>query len=180
LNAANESSGISRSETIDLARQLTRRAVHEVVRATGGRTTARQVFRDRPDLDMTVTEVEPLAGLRAATQLKHAAHRLTLDYARQAREDGRSWHEIGTGLGLGGPEPYCTSPAAAAYDYATRTGPPGRPIFAWVCPACRASVRDRGPEAGHPADCEEGHADGCPRLVAAAAQWTASWDEQDG
>jgi hypothetical protein len=70
--------------------------------------------------------------------------------------------------------------ADAAYHYATGTTAFGRSSFAWVCPACRDTVIDRGPQAGHPADREDGHADGCPRLATAIAAWSASWDDDGG
>ena len=169
----------SREKLWNLARQCAWRALHEIAQATGGRTAPRQVFNDRPDLDVMVVDVEPLAGRHAAAQFKLAARRLTLDYARQAREDGRSWQEIGIALGLGGLEDSDITLADAAYSYASGTAALGqRPAFAWVCPACRCTVMDRGPQAGHPSDCEEGHAEGCIRLAFATATWDAAWEDR--
>jgi hypothetical protein len=121
-------------KTVELARQWAQRAVLSIVRESGGQTVARPVFRDRPDLDMTVTENESLGGLQAAVQLKHAAMRLTLEYARQAREDGHSWQEIGVALGFVRLAESDVSVASAAYDYAVGTTALGRASFAWVCP----------------------------------------------
>jgi hypothetical protein len=166
----------------DEARQWTRRAVLDIVRQSGGRTVTRLTFRDRPDLDMTITDVEPMAGIRAVRQIEHSARALTRGYARQAREDGHAWHEIGAALGLSASAGHRGVPLAeAAYDevasdpdgeYARRYGR----TFSWTCPACRAAVRDKGPCDG-PADDEQGHADGCPRLRAAITAWEAQWDE---
>jgi len=166
----------------DEARQWTHRAVLDIVRQSGGRTVTRPMFRDRPDLHMTTTDVEPMAGIRAVRQVEHSARRLTREYARQAREDGHTWHEIGAALGLSASADHRGVPLAeAAHDdvagdpdgeYARRYGR----TFAWTCPACRAVVRDRGPCDG-PADDEQGHAGGCPRLSAAIAAWEAQWDE---
>jgi hypothetical protein len=69
--------------------------------------------------------------------------------------------------------------ADAAYDYAAGTTVFGRASFAWVYSACRSTVTDRGPQAGHPADTEEGHAGDCQRLAAEMAAWNASWEDED-
>jgi len=139
----------------------------------------RPVFRDRPDLDMTVTGAEPIAALQASVAIGHALCRITSDYVRQAREDGHSWPDIGAALGLAHAAEHGRSAAEAAYDQVA--GDPGfrARSFAWVCPACRGTVIDRGPEAGRPEDCEEGHAKDCPRLAAAVAAWDAQWSDED-
>jgi len=105
--------------------------------------------------------------------------RLVLDYARQARKEGHSWQEIGVALGFTAVADSGASVADAAYDYAAGTIGFGRASFAWVCSACRSTVIDRSPQAGHPANTEEGHADGCGRLAAEIAVWNASWDAED-
>ncbi len=171
--------GAFQLETVELARRRARRAVLEIVRETGGRMTTRPMFRNRPELDATVTDAEPMVGLRVATMLKFAARQLTLEYARQARESGHDWIEIGIALGFERLADSGVSAADAAYDYASGNAAFGRRSFAWVCPECHGTVIDRGPEAGSPADCEEGHADGCRRLATAIAVWNASW-EDDG
>jgi hypothetical protein len=88
--------------------------------------------------------------------------------------DGHSWPDIGAALGLAPAAGDGRSAAEAAYDQVT--GEPGfrTRAFAWVCPACHGTVLDRGPEAGRPEDCEEGHAKGCPRLAAAVTAWEPS------
>jgi hypothetical protein len=137
------------------------------------------VFRDRPDLNLTVTDADSVTGLESAAQLTSAVRRLILDYTRQAREDGHSWQEIGMALGLRAVRDSGISVGDAAYDYAAGTSGFGRPFFTWVCSACRGTVIDRGPQAGHPADTEEGHADDCRRLAAEIAAWNASWEAED-
>jgi hypothetical protein len=171
-----------RAKVAEAARQWTRRAVLDIVRQSGGRTVTRPMFSQRADLHTTTTDAEPMAGISAVRQVEHAAPGLTREYVRQAREDGHTWQEIGTALGLSASADHRGVPLAeAAYDditgdldgeYARRYGR----TFAWTCPACRAVVRDRGPCDG-PADDEQGHADGCPRLSAAIAAWEAQWDE---
>ena len=177
-------SGIRQTPTklADEARQWTRRAVLDIVRQSGGRVVTRPMFRDRPDLHMTTTDVEPIAGIRAVRQIEQAARALTREYARQAREDGHAWGEIGAALDLSASADHRGVPLAdAAYDevagdpdgeYARRYGR----SFTWTCPACRAVVREKCPCDG-PADDEQGHANGCPRLSAAIAAWEAQWDE---
>jgi hypothetical protein len=132
----------------ELAHSWARRAVLGIVRECGGQTVSRRILRDRPDLDVTVTDADPVSGLNAATKLKFAARRISIDYARQAREDGHSWQEIGVALGLGSEAEPDACVADAAYDYAT-----GNPAmferarsFGCVRPArARSLTADRGP-----------------------------------
>jgi hypothetical protein len=151
----------------------------KIAQELGENLVKRPVFRDRPDLGMTTKDVEPLLGLDVTARLKRAAHLLSLDYVRYAREAGHSWQEIATALDLIDSAGSEVGAAAAAYEYATRKSGGTWSSFAWVCPACRSTVVDRGPEAGHPADCEPGHQDGCSRLATAVVDWDASWGEED-
>ncbi len=139
----------------------------------------RPVFRDRPDLGMKITSAKPMLGMQIAAHLELAAKRLAAEYITHAREDGHTWHEIGVGLGLSSADESGTSAAEAAYEYAAGKPLLGRRSFSWVCPACNGAVTDRGPEAGHPADCEHGHHTNCPRLGAAVAKWHALWEGED-
>ena len=60
-----------------------------------------------------------MARLQAACHLEQAGRSVARDCIRNAREDGRSWHEIGVALGLGTEtEDRGISVAEAAYDYA--------------------------------------------------------------
>lgn len=171
------SSGTTRSQVADLARQWATRAVLGIARESGGRVVNRPAFPDRPDLNLTITGTNAMVGLQAAIALKHAARKLSLDYVRHAREDRHSWQDIGIALGFSDDPEAGISAAEAAYTYAAGTTPAWR-SFAWVCLQCRATIIDHGPEAGHPADCEQGHADDCTRLAAAVAAWTALWDNE--
>jgi hypothetical protein len=168
--------GAPGTQAADLGRQWAARAVLGIARESGGQIVHRPVFRDRPDLNLKLTAAEPMAGLRAATVLKWATRQLLLDYVRYAREDGHPWRDIGVGLGYSDDPGSGISAAEAAYDFAAGTISAWR-SFAWTCQHCRATIIDRGPEAGHPAECEDGHADGCGRLAAEVAAWTATWDE---
>lgn len=120
--------------------------------------------------------LEPLTGLHASRQVELAARHAAHDYVRRAREEGRSWHEIGQALGL---EPGADRDSAgrtvadAAYAYVAGdpdsgdAGGYGR-SFAWQCRSCDGTISDRGPYFG-PADGERGHAEGCQRLQATIA-----------
>jgi len=170
--------GAPRPQAADLARQWAARAVLGIAGESGGQVVHRPVFRDRPDLNLKLTTAEPMAGLRAAAGLKQATRQLLLDYVRYAREDSHPWRDIGLGLGYSDDPDSGISAADAAYDFAAGTMSAWR-SFAWTCQHCRATIIDRGPEAGHPADCEEGHTDDCARLAAEVTAWTAIWDEVD-
>jgi hypothetical protein len=137
------------------------------------------VFRDRPDLDLTIMDADAMTGLECAAKLTSAVRRLVLDYTRQAREDGHSWQEIGVALGSKAVADSGASVADVAYDYAAGTTGFGRASFAWVCSACRSTVIDRGPQVGHPADSEGGHADDCRRMAAEITAWNASREAED-
>jgi hypothetical protein len=168
----------------EAARQWIRRAVLDIVCQSGGRTVIRPIFSQRPDLHMTTTDAEPMAGILAVRQVEHAARKLTREYVRQAREDGHTWQEIGAALDLSASAAHRgVSLAEAAYDdmagdpdseYASQYGR----TFAWTCPTCRAVVSDRGPCSG-PAEDEQGHADGCARLASKIAAWESGWDDEE-
>ena len=114
-----------REKAADLARQWERRAVTAMAEAFGSTTVTRPMFRGRPDLNGTVIDVEPIAGLQAATSLKRAARRLAHEYVRQAREAGNSWHDIGVLLGFGHLAESDMSVAGAAYYHAAGGLTPG-------------------------------------------------------
>ncbi len=97
---------------------------------------------------------------------------LLKDLIRLAREDGRSWYEIGGALELLQHAVFeKVSVAEVACDYAlsfqndrlTRT-------FAWTCPACGQLITDQSPFRDFP-DQEEGHAEECARWTAELAEW---------
>jgi hypothetical protein len=173
-----ESSALHRVRVADIA-QHARQAILATVRETGGAAVTRPVFRGRPGLDAAFADAESMAALRASVAVGHALRRMTCEYVRRAREDGHSWPEVATALGLDHTAEDGRSPTEAAYDQVA--GQPGfrARAFAWICPVCRATVIDRGPEAGRPEDCEEGHATSCPRLAAAITAWDAQWNEDD-
>ena len=122
----------------------------------------------------TRAEPEPLAGIRAATALRHAASAAAADCARYAREDGKTWEQIGEALGFK-PGPDLPPVIESAFRVlASHLG--SGPSFAWTCPACGQTVIDHGPEAG-PHDSEQGHGDGCERFVATIEAWDAQWED---
>ena len=146
----------------------------------GAELITRPVF---PSSEVTVRDVDPLAGARAARDIALGARRSGRDYIRAAREAGHGWDQIGEALGLTmdtGRTGETT--AEAAYSYAA--GGPGAETamrygrsFPWRCPSCSQAISDRGPVAG-PADNEPGHDGNCARLAAAVAEWDASWEAE--
>jgi hypothetical protein len=136
-----------------------------------------------PSSEVTVRDVDPLDGARAARDIELSARRNARDYMRAAREAGHTWDQIGEALGLTkDTERTGETIAEAAYTYAA--GDPNSETavcygrsFPWRCPSCSQAVSDRGPVAG-PADNEPGHDRGCARLADAVAKWDASWEAE--
>jgi hypothetical protein len=135
--------------------------------------------------DVTVRDLEPLDGARAARDLELGARHAAREYIRAAREAGHGWDQIGQALGIApdadagqaGP-----TAAEAAYSYAagnpyTDTAAQYGRTFPWRCHCCGQAVSDRGLIAG-PADNEPGHAEHCPRLAAAITEWDTSWEAE--
>ena len=126
----------------------------------------------------------PLAGARSARDIELGSRHAAREYIRAAREAGHGWDEIGQALGLapgGDADQEGLTVAEAAYTYAAGrpdTEAPWRPrSFTWRCRSCEQAISDRGLIAG-PADDELGHAEDCPRLAAAVADWDASWEAE--
>ena len=163
-------------------RDHARQAIVGLARCRGAEFTTRPPIRDS---DLTVRDLEPLTGARAARDIELGAHHTARNYIRQAREAGHSWDQIGQALGVtpnADADQAGLSVAEAAYTYAT--GSPytdtavryGR-SFTWRCRACDQAISDRGLIAG-PADAELGHTGNCPRLAAAVAEWDAGWEAE--
>jgi hypothetical protein len=161
------------------ARHLIRSAIWDL----GAGVARRPVIHGDPNSG-TIAEPEPLAGIRAATALRYAAGRAIADCARYAREDGKTWTEIGEAMGykpnLDTPDPLdCCGTRSSVGESAFRAvaSDLGRgPSFAWTCPVCSQTVIDKGP-GDHPEDAETGHGDGCKRLAATVQAWNAQWED---
>ncbi len=159
-----------------------RRALIGLARDRGAGVITRQAYRG---FDMTVRDLEPLAGARAARDVDLGARRAARDYIRQAREAGASWEQIGRALGVApnaDADQAGLTVAEAAYTYAagslqTDTAARYGRSFIWRCQSCDQAINDRGLIAG-PADDELGHAENCPRLAAAIAEWNAGWEAE--
>jgi hypothetical protein len=106
--------------------------------------------------------LETLAALRYLGAAVIWAKR---DAARDAREKGQSWSDIGEAMGYAdGTQPGLTSVAERAFLAVAEDLGSG-PSAAWRC-LCGALIIDHGPEAGGPAESETGHAEDCPRHTA--------------
>lgn len=160
------------------ARELVRNAVFTLAREAGAEMTERPVITGDPS--WTQKEPEPLAAIRAAVALRSVVADVERQAAKHARQDGRTWAEIAGALGCEG-DPGCgLTPGGQAFERMASDLGSG-PTFAWTCPGCGQLVIERGPECGHPADCEAGHADGCARLAETVRAYDAQWeDEGDG
>ena len=134
-------------------RDHARQAVVGLARCRGAEFTTREADRGS---GMTVRDLEPLDGARAARDIELGARHAARDYIRQAREAGHGWDQIGHALGVapnadadqGG-----LSVAEAAYSYAagspcTDTAVRYGRSFAWRCRSCDQAISDRGLIAG--------------------------------
>jgi hypothetical protein len=83
-----------------------RRALIGLVRDRGAEFITREAYRGS---DMTIRDLEPLVGARAARDVELGAWHAAREYIRQAREAGHSWDQIGQSLGLA-PTPTPTRP----------------------------------------------------------------------
>lgn len=164
------------------ARGEIRAAVRRMVINAGGEMILRPVFRDRPDLGSSAfTEPEPLAGIRAAASLQFEAGQAISSAARDAREDGLSWDQIGQALSPAEPAEDEEPRAVRAFDrLATSYSEWESPTFTWTCPACLKRISDYGPEAdGHPTEIERGHSDDCTRIAEAIGVYEAWWEDDE-
>lgn len=124
-----------------------------------------------------------LTAVAAAAAISRVAQAVARNYANQARGEGRSWAEIATALdgSLMLDTQNSDDPGLDAFHWEAPT-PSLRhdPITtSWRCTSCGSRVTDRGPYAGHPADNEEGHGQGCLRHAAEIRAHTA-WMDDDG
>lgn len=165
---------------VSAARTAARSAILQLAIDAGAKPATRPLFTGA---EVTVQDVDPLAGARAARQMELGALHAARQYVRDAREAGYTWRKIGKALGLDpgrAADRIGESVAEAAYTYAagqpdTHTALRYGRSFGWTCPACTKIISDRGPCNG-PADDEHGHAKSCPRLEATLATWRADWE----
>jgi len=156
------------------------RAVIRLARDRGADLITRPAFHGS---DITVRDLEPLTGARAARDIELAARHNARNYIRAAREAGHDWDQIGHTLGVtpnADTDQAGLTVAEAAYTYAAGSPYTDTAIrygrsFTWRCLSCDQAISDQGLIAG-PADNELGHADDCGRLAAAAAEWDAALD----
>jgi len=164
------------------ARNRARAAAFQLARDSGAPLVSRPAYHGT---EVMTRDVESLAGALAARDLEYAARATARDYVRRAREAGHTWEYIGQALGL---EPNADADQAgmtvaeAAYTYAAGSPYSDRAVgygrtFSWHCRSCDQTISDRGLIAG-PAEDEAGHARGCLRLAAEAAQWDADWEPE--
>src|SRR5262249_56920869 len=73
------------------------RAVIGLARDRGADLITRPAFHGS---DITVRDLEPLTGARAARDIELAAWHTARDYIRAARQAGHGWDQIGRALGV--------------------------------------------------------------------------------
>ncbi len=163
------------------ASEAARRAITGLACDRGAQVTTRPGV---PGSEVTVRDLEPLTGARAARDIELGSRHAAREYIRTAREAGHGWDQIGQALGLtpgGDANHEGLTVADAAYTYAAGrpdTDAPWQPrSFTWRCRSCDQAISDRGLIAG-PADDELGHTQDCRRLAAAIADWDASWEAE--
>jgi hypothetical protein len=159
-----------------------RRALIGLARDRGAKFITREAYRG---CDMTIRDLEPLVGTRAARDIELGARHAAREYIRAAREAGHSWDQIGHALGItpnADADQAGLTVAEAAFTYVAGNPHADTAIrygrsFVWRCRSCDQAISDRGLIAG-PADDELGHAEDCPRLAAAIAEWNAGWEAE--
>ena len=87
------SSPAGRARAADAART----ALIGLARDRGAEFTTRQAFRGS---DLTVRDLDPLTGARAARDIERGTRQATREYIRAAREAGHGWDQIGRALGI--------------------------------------------------------------------------------
>jgi len=164
------------------ASDAARRALIGLARDRGAELITRQAYHGS---DMTIRDLQPLAGARAARDIELGARHAAREYIRQAREAGHSWDQIGHALGVSpdaDADQAGLTVAEAAYTYAagsphTDTAVQYGRSFVWRCRSCDQAISDRGLIAGL-ADDELGHAEDCSRLAAAIAERDVGWEAE--
>lgn len=164
------------------ARRLARSMAQQVAVEDGSPVVTRPLH---PGSETVISDVEPLAGFRAAHDLELGAAYIAHSYVRSARETGATWHDIGMAMStkLRKDAAYAGySPAELAYRYAIQpiaTDDPSYDLsFKWNCETCHGLIRDDGPY-GSPAASERGHGNDCARFARAQADWAAGWEATD-
>jgi hypothetical protein len=176
------SSPDERARQFAAIRDHARRAVAGLARDRGAEFTTREADCGS---GMTVRDLEPLTGARAARDIELGARHAARDYIRQAREAGHGWEQIGQALAVApnaDADQARLTVAEAAYTYAagspcTDTAVRYGRSFVWRCRSCDQAISDRGLIAG-PADEELGHTGDCPRLASTVAEWNARWEAE--
>lgn len=123
-------------------------------------------------------EPHPLAAVRAANLLLCALRRHLGVAALAARSKGESWSCVAEALDLrneGEPDAQAAFLTVVAVTAAAEKWS-RPPTVAWPCLSCLSAVRDRGPEAGSPAEREAGHAPTCTRP---SSEWVPDGREAD-
>jgi hypothetical protein len=168
--------------TVDLGpvRDLVDRAIRAAV--APGNLVEKPLFLGAQTITARPT---PLAGLQAALEVANLAQDRAHKFAVDLRGDGKSWLEVADLLEIPWSEEYRRE--ERAYELVggagrVRRGAYAEPRVSWYCGGplgCGEFVTDRGPYNGAPVDNEDGHADGCRRLVAETAAHDKWLEEEE-
>lgn len=91
------------------------------------------------------------------------AHAAFAYQVRTARGGGHSWDRIAEHV-PGFPAAFGQHGGERLFELLAEPSSSGHPTMYWRCEDCKGLVVDHGPYGGHPADVEQGHADGCERF----------------
>lgn len=163
------------------ARQWMTRVVDNLVKSAPGDDAKFYKKPAYPGASHMVSEPMPLAALRTARLLEGNARQMKVDAAIAARGAGASWMTIAEYLGLTDRDDEFDDPAVEAFlQIAPKPSMRYDTVLVrWTCTSCGQRVTDTGPYASHPADVEQGHADGCARFEADVEEHRRRWDEDD-
>lgn len=163
----------------------TRHAVEQIVQRVLVDEHGADAITRRPisrTIDVEVDRpADYLAGIAAARRIANVADSLMRDYAKRARGEGLSWREIAGALPINPDATDHRSGAAFLWVAPSPSMPFDDITTSWECASCGQRVTDRGPFNGHPADDEDGHAEGCARHAEDIRAWRAlsGWDEDE-
>lgn len=120
-----------------------------------------------------------MARVEVERQLELEARRGLGQAVAEARAEGHSWEQIVHHVPGLSPA-YGAEAADKLFELVSIPGSRFcEDLVTWRCGDCDGLVLERGRDAGHPLDAEQGHSEDCGRLAAAVSRYVAGLDADD-